>query len=268
MAAAPMMEAVANTPELAGEVVVIRDLMNIGPIKKTEDVEKFSTLRTAFWQMVVPGEKNAIQVDDTERVLEVSAHMAANSELVAWLWVAPWPADICTWLWLTKYLGKYPGRFFVINIAGLPFLDENGKLFYPKNISELKPKEIVKARKLARAVTYAEIETDGEEWRKLTEENASIRTLDGGKKITSRKDDHYDAHLMSFVTEQNQKVSKIVHQAITKFNIPTGDLFLGWRMRQLAGVDKVRIQGDITKTLKDLDCKLPGAVLDFGEQAS
>ncbi|GAA4468025.1 hypothetical protein GCM10023093_24860 [Nemorincola caseinilytica] len=263
MAAAPLAEAMTTTPELEGEIVVIRDLLNLGPIQKTEDGQKFSDLRSAFWQQVVVSDKSPIQVDDTERLLQVSAAMAANEDIKAWVWIAPWPADICTLLWTTKYLGKYPGRFFVVNIAGLPFLDENGKVFYPKNISELRPKEIVKAKRLARQVSYAEIETDGEEWRKLVNENGAIRTLEGAKRIASRPAEHYDTLLFGFCTQQFQKASKVVNQAMAKHNIPTGDLYLGWRLREMAATDRLRIQGDTTKGLKDFDVKIPSGELDF-----
>jgi len=265
MAATPLAEAMNMMPEMAGEIVVIRDLLNLGPLQKTEEGQKFSELRSAFWQQVAVNEKTPVQVDDTERILQVSAAMAANEDAKVWLWCAPWPADICTWLWLTKYMGKYPGRFYIVNIAGLPFLDNNGKVFYPKNISELEPKEAVKARRLARAVTYAEIETDGEEWRKLTEGNAGIRTLEGGKRIVQKGEDHYDAQLLSFCSQQYQKASKIVNQAMAKFNIPTGDLYLGWRLKVMAGQDKLQMQGDTTKALKDFDVKLPSGLLEFGD---
>jgi hypothetical protein len=265
MAAQPLTEAIANMPEMAGEVVVIKDLLNLGPIAKTEDGQKFSELRTAFWQQVVPGEKQAIQVDDTERILAVSAAMAANEDIKAWLWIAPWPADICTWLWLTKYLGKYPGRFNIVNIAGLPFLDENGKVFFPKNISELSAREMTKARRLARQASASEIENDLEDWKKLVTENGTIRTLEGGKRITTRSESYYDNQLISFCSQQFQKASRVIHQTMTKFIIPTGDLFLGWRLRALVEQDLLRVQGDTTRTLKEFEVKLPSGMLDFGD---
>lgn len=264
MAAQPLTEAISGENEMIGEVVVIRDLLNVGPLQKTEEGQKFSELRTDFWKMVTNNEKIQ-EVTDTERILEVSAAMAKDEEAVAWVWTAPWPADICTLLWLNKYLGKYPGRFFVVNIAGLPFLDDEGKLFYPKNISELPPREVVKAKRLARQVSYAEIETDTEDWRKLVADNAAIRTLDGGKKITSRDADHYDKQLLSFCSQQFQKASRIVNQTIAKTETHTGDTYLGWRLRELASQDKLILQGDITKALKDFEVKIPSGLLEFGD---
>ncbi len=263
MAALPLSEAMNTNPELAGEIVVIRDLLNMGPVQKNADGQKFSELRSAFWQEVTAPDKTNITVDDTERILKVSAAMAADSSIVAWVWVAPWPADICTLLWLAKYLGKYPGRYHTVSIAGLPFLDENGKVFYPKNISELQPKEIIKARKLARAVTYAEIETDTEEWNRITKENGGIRTLDGVKKITSRKTEFYDSQLFAACTNQWQKAYKVVNSAMTKGNIPTGDTYMGWRLRQMVSGEKLQVQGDLSKTLRDFDVKVPDGTLQF-----
>jgi hypothetical protein len=246
---------------MTGEIIVIKDVLSVGPLQK-EEGRKFSEMRTAFWQQVVINEKNPVQTDDMERLLEVSAELARNEQAKAWIWLAPLPADMCTYFWTIKYLGKYPGRFFIINIAGLPFLDENGKLFYPKSIADIPPKEVLKARRLARPVTLAEVETDGDEWRKLTTENGGIRILEGGKKMTSKGEDYYDNQLMSFCSHQFQKASRIVTQALTKFNIPTGDLYLGWRLRKLAEGGKLELQGDITKTLKDFDIKLPGTGTD------
>src|SRR5690606_6246411 len=136
--------------------------------------------------------KQPIEVDDLEKLMNVSTALHNNENAQAWFWMAPWPADVCAYHWMIKYLAQYKDRFFLVHIANLPFLDENGKVFYPKNISEILPKELVKARKLARPVTPAEVEIDGEEWRKLTTENGGIRTHEGGKKLTSRNEDYYD----------------------------------------------------------------------------
>jgi uncharacterized protein DUF3658/uncharacterized protein DUF1835 len=265
VAATPLREAIQVEAQLAGEVVVMKDVLSVGPLQK-EEGQKFSELRSTFWQGVVNNDKNPVVVDDTERLSQVSIELSKNEEAKVWVWIAPWPADICTYYWTLKYLGAYTGRFFVLNIAGLPFLDENGKIFYPRSIGDLQPKEIIKARKLARPVTAAELEVDGEEWNKLVKENAGIRTHEGGKRIISKPETHYDNQLLSFCSQQYQKASKIVGQALSKFNIPTGDLYLGWRLRKLAAEDKLSLQGDVTKMLKDFDVKLPSGLLEFGDE--
>ena len=261
MAAEPLKEAVLSEPSMQGEVVVLKDILHVGPLQKKEG-QTFSELRTAFWHNVVANEKNFVPVDDMERLLEISAAMFKDEEIKAWFWMAPAPADVSAYHWMLPYLSKHMGRFYLLNITGLPFLDEQGKIYYPKSISEILPKELVKARRLARLVTHAEVEVDTDEWRKLVEENAGIRVHEGGKRLTSKTEDHYDNQLLSFCSQQFQKASKIVRQALSKYQIPTGDVYLGWRLRKLAEEGKIVIQGDSTRALNEYDVRLPGEITE------
>ena len=246
-------------PTLQGEVIVLKDILHVGPIQK-EEGRGFSELRTGFWQQVIPQDKD-LKVDDMERLLEVSNALFKDETAQVWFWMAPAPADVCAYHWMLPYLSKHMGRFFLLNISNLPFLDENGKVFYPKSISQILAKELIKARRLARPVTPAEVELDGEEWRKLINENAGIRTHGGGKKLASQPDSYYDNQLLSFCSHQFQKASRIVSQALNKFGIPTGDVHLGWRLRVLAEQGALVLQGNTMKELKDFEVKLPGEAI-------
>jgi hypothetical protein len=257
MAAGPLQEAIMNEPSMQGEVVVMKDILHVGPLKK-EEGNSFSQQRSAFWQQVMPNDKNPVEVDDMERLLEISNAMYKDEDIKVWFWMAPWPADVMAYYWMLPYLSKHKGRFFLVSIANLPFLDEAGKVFYPKNISEILPRELIKARRLAREVTFAEIEVDGEEWRRLVSDNAAIRTHGGGKKIASQSENYYDDQLLSFCSHQFQKAQRIVNQAMNKYTLPTGDVYLGYRLRRMAEEGKLVLQGDPTKMLKDFEVKLPG----------
>jgi len=259
LAADPLSAAVLSEPSIQGAVIVLKDILHVGPLKK-EEGQSFSELRSAYWQQVAPNDKNPVQVDDMERMLEVSAAMYKDENIKAWIWMAPAPADVCAYYWLLPYLSKHKDRFYVVNIAGLPFLDENGKVFYPKSISHVLPKELVKARRLARQVTPSEMEVDTDEWKKLVEENAPLRIHEGGKRIISKTEDNYDSQLTSFCSHQFQKASKIVRQTLAKYNIPTGDTWLGWRLRAMAAEAKLVLQGDPSRALNEFDVKLPGEV--------
>ena len=107
-------------------------------------------------------------------------------------------------------------------------------------------------------MTPAELEVDGEEWRKLVKENAGIRIHEGGKRLTSKSEEHYDNQLISFCSHQYQKASKVVSQALARYNVPTGDLYLGWRLRKMVESGRLELQGDVTKALKDFEVKMPG----------
>ncbi len=254
-AAKPLQEAILSEPSIAGEVIVLRDILHVGPLQKTDDTT-FSQMRSGFWQEVVIQEKNPVAVDDMERLLACSKAMYDDETIQAWFWMAPGPADVCAYYWVLPYLSKHTGRFSLVNIAGLPFLDENGKVYFPKNISAILPRELIKARRLARPVTPAEVEVDTEEWRKLVEENAAIRTHEGGKKIISRDETYYDGQLTGFCTPQFQKASRVIAQVITKQHNPTGDLYLGWRLRKLVQSGALEANGDMAKNIKDFEVRL------------
>lgn len=230
--AKPLLEAVAQEESLHGDVVILKDILHVGPLK-TEG-RSFSEGRSHFWNQVIPDGQPEARVDDLERLMEVSSRLSNDSTLSIWFWMAPTPADVSAYFWLLHFLKKHQGRFSVVNINGLPFLDEQGKLFYPESIGHIPVKEIVKARKLARVTTPSEWETDGDEWPRLIEENAGLRLHQGGKRLAGQPIDHYDVLLLAFVTPQNQKATKIVHQAISKHKLPTGDWFLLWRLRTMA----------------------------------
>jgi hypothetical protein len=257
LAAAQLQEAVSSEPSMEGTVVVLKDILNVGPLQKEEGTS-FSAMRSAFWQEVVPNEKNPAEVDDLERLLEVSTQLHNHEDAKAWIWMAPIPADVCSFYWVLHYLGKHKGKLFHVSIEGLPFLNETGKVFFPKSLAEIMPKELVKARRLARPVTPAEVETDSETWNKMVEENTGIRTTEGGKRISSKNETHYDNQLESFCSHQFQKASRVVSQTLSKYNVPTGDLYLGWRLRKMAEEGRILLQGDTAKTLKDFEVKLPG----------
>jgi hypothetical protein len=256
MAAQPLQEAIFSEPSIQGEIIVLKDILHVGPLQK-EEGQGFSEMRAAFWQQVTGSDK-ATEVTDMEQLLEASKHMYNNPDAQAWLWMAPWPADVCAYHWMLPYMSKHMGRFYLVSIAGLPFLNEDGKVYFPKNISEILPRELVKARRLARQVTPAEFEVDGDEWQKMVNDNAGIRTHEGGKKTAPRSESHYDNILLSFCSHQFQKAHKVVNQAINKYNVPTGDVYLGWRLRCMAQEGKLVLQGDAGKTLKDFEIKLSG----------
>lgn len=242
--AKPLIEAVAQDEHLKGEVIVFKDILHVGPLK-TEGMS-FSEGRSAFWTGTFPDKEKEAVVDDLERLMEVSSRLSNDENLKIWFWMAPTPADVTAYFWLIHFLKKHQGRFSVVNINGLPFLDENGKLFYPESIGHIPVKEMMKARKLARVTTPSEWETDADEWPRLLEENAGIRIFHGGKKLTGQDIDHYDILLQTFVTSQNQKATKIAGLAMSKHKVPTGDAFLLWRLRVMAEEGKLEMnKGDV-----------------------
>lgn len=255
----PLLEAVRSEGSMRGEVIMLKDKLHLGPLQKQEG-QSFSELRSEFWNTANLHERSPVVLNDMERLLEISAVMFKDERVQAWLWMAPAPEDVSAYYWLLPYLSKHKGRFFILNISGLPFLDSEGKLFFPKNIAQIPAKELIKARKLARPVTLSEIEMDTDEWKKLVMENAALRIHEGGKKLVSRAVDFYDAQLLDLCNDKFQKASKIIRLALQKNELPAGDLWLGRRLRQMVETGMLMAQGDLKKNFSEWELKLPGTL--------
>jgi hypothetical protein len=155
-------------------------------------------------------------------------------------------------------LRAYQGRLMIIFLNNLPFINEKGHLFYPWGLSEILPKEAVKAKKLARPVTLSEFEIDPDEWKKLSDENAMVRILEGGKKLVGKEEDFYDSEILKNCSGEWQKASRVLSNTLNRMKIRTGDVFVMWRIQQLATAGKLEVNGDMNKGWKDFDVKLPG----------
>ena len=257
-AASPLNEAIAAAPAMTGKVVILRDTLNVGPLDRA-DGQSFSALRTEWWQQIAPNEQHPIEVDDLERLLEVSNELYKNANAVAWYWMAPSAVDVCAYYWMLPFLAKHQGRFLIVNLANLPFLDEERKVFYPKKIAEILPRELHKARRLARPVTSAEAELGNDVWSALSRNNNTIRTLEGGKKLLSHREDLYDADLLGILTTTAQKASRLLHLAATRQHLPVSGHFLAWRLRTLAASGAIIISVDHEKPLREWEAQIAEA---------
>lgn len=248
---------------LQGEIIQIKDDYAVGPLANLNTPEGWQERRD-WWKSLLefsPYMEQLDMVDDKLTVHQLKQKLEETSEDV-WLWMGQNQHDVCGYYWLMSQLKDHQGRIFVLYLNNLPFLNEKGSLFYPTAIHEILPKEILKAKKLARPITLSEFEVDPDEWKKLCNENAMVRILEGGKKIVGKEESFYDKELVSYITGEWQKVQKVFGTLFSKMKVRTGDVFLAWRMRKLAEEGKLEIQGDWTKSVwKEVQVKLAGVTV-------
>lgn len=243
---------------LRGEVVQIKDDWGVGPLQGLDTEEGWSA-RENWWRMLLKdspyGEKSVGSFDDRETVKEIQAKLDADPELQAWMWMGQNQHDVTGYFWLLPQLKSYQGRLMVLYLNNLPFINEKGQLFYPGTVHEILPKEAIKAQKLARPVTLSEFEVDPDEWKKIVEENAMVRILDGGKKIVGKDETFYDNEILKNLTAEWQKAWRVLSNTLHRMKIKTGDVYIMWRMKQLITDGKIEALGDVSKGWKDFDVK-------------
>jgi hypothetical protein len=246
---------------LQGEVLEIKDDYAVGPIEALDEPEGWQR-RLAMWKerlLASPYSANISSydmIDDRLVVHNLKKMLEENPKEEVWIWMGQNQHDVCGYYWLIPQLKEYQGRVVVLYLNNLPFINEKGNIFYPTALHQIQPKEFLKAKKLNRKVTLSEFEVDPDEWKRLSSENAMIRILEGGKKIVSKEDSFYDKDVLAGLTNEWQKGHRAMQNILGKMKIKTGDLFLLWRMRQLAEEGKIEINGDPSKGWKDFEVRL------------
>jgi hypothetical protein len=253
-------EAVEEAEGLAGPVFTLLDRLHHGPLQRVEG-GSFAQLRAAYWNTVEGGGETQpdtlpAAVRDEEKVIEAANLLQKHPAAQIWFWMAPHAADVTAYYFLLRYLHKHLGRFYLLNIAGLPFLTEEGKVFFPQSFGELAQREFLKARRLARPVSPAEAELDSEVWPKLAAPESAYRILEGGKKLRALPADAFDSAILSALDSEFGKASKVL-QTLAKQKLPTDETALRFRIQQLAAGGALQLKGDPTRPAREWEVALP-----------
>jgi hypothetical protein len=245
---------------MTGEVVEIKDDYAVGPIQNIYETEGYQQRREWWKNLLDYSPYNSDQlmemVDDRLAVHHLKRALDESEKSDVWIWMGQNQHDVCGYYWLISQLKDYSSRVFVLYMNNLPFINEKGSIFYPTALHQILPKEFLKAKKLYRKITPSEFEVDPDEWKKLMEENESVRILEGGKKIVSKEEGFYDKDILTNLTAEAQKGNKALHNILGKMKLKTGDVFLLGRMKELAAQEKLEIIGEPSKGWKEFEVKL------------
>jgi hypothetical protein len=124
---------------------------------------------------------------------------------------------------------------------------------------------VIKAKKLARPITLSEFEVDPDEWKKICDENAMVRILEGGKKIVGKEDSFYDSELLKNITPDWQKATRVLTNTLHRMKIKTGDVFIMWRMKQLINEGRIETLGEVNAGWKEFDVRKAGVQSENAE---
>ncbi len=244
--------AFALDPNLEGEILILKDTLNIGRVFVDENTTH-DEVRTNTWKEMAPSFSE--EVTDAHVLLQTIERAVENEEPMC-VWLAACASDMCAYYWLLKHCKAHNGLLHTINIVGLPFFNEKGQLFYPKNFSEIPAKEFIKCKRLLKEISLSEYETEGDDWEKLCIENMMVRTYEGGKKIVSRDVAYFDNIIQSTILDEKQKLSKVLSEVLKKCTQSVSDLFFVYRIKTLAEEQKLElIGGNINVSIKDVEVK-------------
>jgi hypothetical protein len=245
---------------LAGKIIEIKDDYAVGPLLDIYETEGFQ-LRKNWWANVLAHSPYTDQldiVDDRLTVHQLINALNHDENESIWIWMGQNAHDVCGYYWLMSQFKEYQGRIQLLYLNNLPFLNEKGQLFYPTYLSQIQPKEFLKAKKLARPITLSEFELDPDEWKKICTEQEVVKFLEGGKKIVNMDINFYDKEILSLLTKNAQKLPSALSNILAKMKVKTGDAFVVYRLKALADLSKIVFVGDWEKGWKDMVIQMPG----------
>lgn len=258
-----LQQAIEINEDLQGSIVLIKDDYAVGPLQNGY-LGEGREIRTTWWRELLVGTEyegraDSGEVDDFQTIAELVGTLNRNPDEYVWIWMAQNQHDVCGYYWLLHFIKPFQGRLHVLYLNNLPFINEKGGIFYPAFLSQIPVSEFRKAKKLARMITPSELEVDPDEWKKLMDDNNLVRILEGGKKIAGKDQDFYDKEILANITADWQKTSRIITNTLNRMKIKTGDVFLAWRIKEMVREEKLALNGDMNKSWKEFEVKLPGA---------
>jgi hypothetical protein len=255
-----LQKAIGLDETLAGDIVEIKDDYAVGPLGEIY-TDEGAEARRHWWVKLLhngdlDGHASLDIVNDRRTVQQLIEKLDGDESQIVWIWAGQNKHDVCGYFWLLHYLKPYQGRIFILYLNNLPFLTEQGSLFYPKQLSKIPPKEYLKAKKLARPITPSEFELDPDEWTRISKTGSGVRLLEGGKKLSLQPVEYYDEALRKYISGNFSKASKIISQFLSKETETTGDMFLLWRLKQLLPESGWEVRGEV-KAMNDFDIRDP-----------
>lgn len=258
---AALQQAIELDESLQGSIIEIKDDYAVGPLGDIYETEGYQQRRD-WWKSLLefsPYTEQLNIVDDKLTVHNLLKQLDEETDNEVWIWMAQNAHDVCGYYWLMSQLKEYQGRVQVLYLNNLPFINEKGQIFYPTYLHEIQPKEFLKAKKLARPITLSEFEVDPDEWKKLCQDTAMVRFLEGGKKLIGKEVDFFDKDILTHITGEAQKLSKVISNTLSKMKVKTGDVFLVWRIRELVAAGRLETAGDWNKGWKEITVKSAGS---------
>ncbi|MFM7720942.1 MAG: DUF1835 domain-containing protein [Sediminibacterium sp.] len=257
---AALEQAIELDESLSGKIIEIKDDYAVGPLLYIYETERYQARRD-WWKEVLthsPYEDQLDIVDDQLTLHQLINALNHDENEMIWIWMGQNAHDVSGYYWLMSQFKEYQSRIHVLYLNNLPFLNEKGQLFYPTHLSQIQPKEFLKAKKLARPITLSEFELDPDEWKKLCQENEGVRFLEGGKKLVSMHISCYDKEILSLLTKNAQKLPSALSNIMAKLKVKLGDAFIVARLKALEEACKIVFVGSWTKGWKDMVVQMPG----------
>lgn len=165
------------------QLIYLHDELDIGPLSDPET--SFNELRNNFWDHLAEHQiARPPHFDDLQKILKLLRIAQEQEDCEVYYWLQGESFFWINYYWVLHWLHPIKDQFKVINAVGLPFLNEEKSLIFPKNWDGIPSSELNKTLGLARNLSDPEWEMEQEEFKNILQNQHFVRLCTPLGKVT------------------------------------------------------------------------------------
>lgn len=237
-------------------IISIEDDLRIGPISnlnsnhnlkdRKEWLSNILKKTTTVERIVSNVEKDIEKID---RILSTKKHKTF------YLWTFNNALDIINTSKLITKLIKFKITIFIIDYNEITLENQKGNPFYPKSLVEVNSSHIHEIFKYFKQIETEQFIKWENLWKKIENENSSLRILDNNGNIKSEKESYFDNILKSFCPKEFDKPARSVAKTLIESDFSIPDWYLNWRLKKLSEMKIIETIGEL-KDMRDYEIKI------------
>ena len=232
------------------QLISLNDCMNLGPIcdlDSDEEIEKRNN-----WLSKIFEDEMFVYIKGDIETLKMLIDNYRNEKI--YLWTGLVASEIIHTSRLLYHLQPCSNNVFVFDFSNFSMKNIHGEVVHPRCLGATDLSRVDKVDKHFRQVTDEELSQFRNLWERIKFGNSLLWILDDGR-IVEKDETYFDSFLLSYCTREFQRPARIIGNTLCTFDFNIGDLYLNYRMKQLALMKKVEFRG-ILKQMRDYEVRL------------
>lgn len=236
-------------------IISLEDDLRIGPISNLNSNQITDRKK---WLSNILKKTTTVEkiVSNVEKDIEKIDRILSNKKhKTFYLWTFKNALDIINTAKLMAKLIEFKVTVFIIDYNEITLENQKGNPFYPKSLVEVNSSHINEIFKYFKQIEKEQFIEWESLWKKIENENFSLRILDNNGNIKSEKESYFDNILKSFCQKEFQKPARIVGKTLIESDFSISEWYLNWRLKKLSEMKIIETNGEL-KDMRDYEVKI------------
>ncbi|WP_352423168.1 DUF3658 domain-containing protein [Proteiniphilum sp.] len=149
-----------------------------------------------------------------------------------------------------------PGKeMYMADFPHIPVMALSGEIIYPDILAVTNATDVKEITRHFKKIDSHSFTRWKDLWKKFMGGDSLLRVLEENGDISAHDETYFDSFLISNCTDQFQSAARIIGSTLVDIDFGVGDIFLNWRLKQLAGTGKIAFRGAL-KEIRDYQVML------------